>query len=360
MDKVTLDDFMAFNDQLAALAETGAPLNLGLGRSPSETAEALERINASVARRVSRGDTLEEAVEHHEPPLPAAYRSLIGLGLRSSNLPAGLDIAGRLAATVDHSRYSVRAAFFYPLVVCCLAVSGLIGFCLWIVPTLQHLHAGMRLPTGRGFGILRFVSDALPYWAFLLPLVLVVTAWQFRTSTRAPATGREKPSLWRRFSVMSRAEFQQRCATFAASLAALLAADVPLAESLRLAAGASGDERLANAARELAAALEEGRPTDPPQADSARREPRGRTTAANFPPFLRWAIVHSETTVGRPQALRMAADVYGASAERTAEHARLVVPIAACIVLGGGVTLLYGLALFVPVVEMIQELAFHA
>jgi hypothetical protein len=53
----------------------------------------------------------------------------------------------------------------------------------------------------------------------------------------------------------------------------------------------------------------------------------------------------------------MAADIYRVSAARRQERLRTIVPLIACMVLGGSVTLLYGLALFLPVVQMLLGLA---
>jgi hypothetical protein len=53
----------------------------------------------------------------------------------------------------------------------------------------------------------------------------------------------------------------------------------------------------------------------------------------------------------------MAADTYRASAQRRLERWRVAMPLALCVVVGGGATLLYGLALFVPIVDLLEALA---
>jgi len=77
----------------------------------------------------------------------------------------------------------------------------------------------------------------------------------------------------------------------------------------------------------------------------------------HMPPLLRWAIWHADDSVGRSRALRMAADLYRNSAERRTSRLRVLAPVVTCVVIGGGVTLLYALALFIPVAQMIQGLA---
>ena len=122
-------------------------------------------------------------------------------------------------------------------------------------------------------------------------------------------------------------------------MARVLTAGAPLNEALRLAAGANGDTHPeANAL--------------PQPALAEHSEAAGR-----LPPFMRYALWQSETGVGRVRALRMAAELYRASARRRADRVRLIAPLVLCAILGGGVTLLYGLSLFVPIIEMLRTLS---
>jgi type II secretory pathway component PulF len=341
----SLDDVMALNDQLAAMAAAGVPLDIGLDTASHDAAAALEKINAALARRVSRGQSLLEALEDDDPSVPRAYRRLVQLGLRTGDLYAGLAGSHRLAESVERTRYGLRAAFLYPLVVCCLALAGLVAFCLFFVPTLEEMYAGMRIRAGAGLRTLQSLREALLFWIAIPPLasLLLFLLWQSRGRFRRRTRGADE--ALERLPGMARAAFQQRCANFAEDLAALLIAGVPLREGLRLAAEACGDAGLSEGARALAAASEK-----------AHTPAEEGLAARHFPPFLRWALLDSEPTTSRPSALRMAAGVYRQSAERRAERLRLVAPMVVCAVLGGGATLLYGLALFVPVVEMLQAI----
>src|SRR5437588_6148565 len=130
MPTASLDEFMALNDQLAALVEAGVPLDMDFG-PPAEAAATLERINALIARRVSQGASLTAAIETDDKLLTPSYRSMVQLGLRSENLATGLMSSNRLAASAEQSRQATRLSLIYPLIVCSLAFVGLIGFCLF-------------------------------------------------------------------------------------------------------------------------------------------------------------------------------------------------------------------------------------
>jgi general secretion pathway protein F len=195
--------------------------------------------------------------------------------------------------------------------------------------------------------VLQAVRDALPFWVAVPPVLLL--SWVARQSWRKSrgahfGTRTGRGFMW--LPGMSRSVIGARWASFAETLAMLDGSGVPLKESLPLAACSVGDSRLAEAGQALAASLEDDQL--PGDDSPAVRE---------FPPFLRWAILHSESTIGRGRALEMAARVYRQAAQRSAERSRIVAPMFVCVILGGGVTLLYALAVFLPVVEMLRALA---
>ncbi len=344
----SLDDFMATNDQLAALVSAGIPLPLGLEALDEGPDAALERINAIVARRVSRGASLAEALEAEDPAMPATYRNVMLVAIQSGEMQGALDAAAQLAQSLDESRRSVRGAFFYPLVVCLLAAAGFAGFFIYVAPRLDALRESMRLPEG----------DAARILPWLLAIgvgaaIVFVAATMFVLARRLTGSRGERASS--RIGPVARllggaaAARQARCAAFARSLAALTATAYPLEESLPVAAEASGDATLRRGAKQLAAAVRRGNGAS--QDDPA---------ATAFPPFLRWALLGSAPAVGRPRALEMAADVYRQSARRRTEHMGALAPAVACVVVGGGVVLLYGLTLFLPLVDLLKGLAVTA
>jgi general secretion pathway protein F len=340
MESASLDDFMAWNDELYALAQAGVPIDVDLGRGGRDSVAALERINAAVARRVSQGASLAEAVRGNEQIVTPAYGSLVQAGLRSGDLASALAGPHRLAESLDELWHALRLSILYPLVVCGLAYFGLVAFCLFFFPTIEDLHQDLRLPLGAGLRFLHAVRVTLPYWVAIPPLAiaLLVISQIYFTGPRG-LSRRSAAGLLQLLPGMSRAIYEERCANFADALAMLLAAGAPEDEALRLASDATG---IAIGADDL-------------RAGQMFRDDDERL--AGLPPFLRYALWRSDDGVGRERALRMAAELYRASARRRADRVRLAAPLVLCAVVGGGVTLLYGLALFAPVVEMLRSLA---
>ena len=347
MNIATLDEFMALNDELAALAQARVPLDLNLGTPGADVAATLEKINSSVARRMSQGATLDAALSSADGSIPESYRAMMLLAIRSGNLQVALQTTSRLGQSVDQSWHILHLSLIYPIVLCCLVYLGLILLCISFVPVLERLYDSLRMEAGIGLSNLQFLQHTLAYWIAIPPLALLVfVGWQFFWRRRGTTAARQSVSSLAWVPGLSRAIFQERCANFAETLAALLDASVPLSQALPLAAEASGDPDLSAGAQRLALTLEQG-PSFNGDGPAARQ----------FPPFLRWALCHSQGITGQSRALLTSARIYHESALRRFDQLRVIVPIATCVVIGGGVTLLYGLALFMPVVELLRGLA---
>jgi general secretion pathway protein F len=343
----TLDDFAALNDQLAALVEAGIPIDVMLDDPAADPERAFAKIKAIVGRRVRHGESLTESLEGDEHEMPESYRRLMQLAIRAGDSDAALAGSNRLAESAAESRHVAGTAFFYPLVIFVLATIGLIGFCMFFVPTLDNMYDSLQVVPGRGLRVLNALRTSLPVWTGLLAIaVLLVAAWSIRSKLARRSSTHSVPTRLPLLFGLKEADFQQRCAVFAEATADVLESGMPLEEALQLAGVASGAAFLRDAAAALATEVAQG--TFPPD---------DGPVAQRFPPFLRWALWHADATVGRERALHMAGRIYREAAEHRFERMRTAVPVAVLVILGGGATLLYGLALFVPVVELLRALA---
>ncbi|WP_428306266.1 type II secretion system F family protein [Lacipirellula sp.] len=344
MPSPSLDDFMALNDQLTALVRADVPLGLGLGTNGDAAAATLEKVNAGVARRVSRGESLADAIGD-EPTAPALYRRVMQAGWRSGNAQAALASSSRLAEAAEETRYQTRAAFFYPALVALLALAGIAGFVRFVLPTLVGVYREFRIPEGPTLRLIESLRTSFP-WLAMLAVAVVIIAFSIWFKRRRADSPQDDGNRWNeRLSGGQRAHLNRRIANCCDHLATLVEGDVPLIESLPLAAEASGESSLVAAAESYAVASA--------QQNAAELQ---RATL-RFPPFLRWALWQPDESISRPAALRIAAQVYRGTAERYAERTRLTLPMLVCIFLGGGVTLAYGLLLFVPMTDLLQSLA---
>jgi type II secretory pathway component PulF len=135
-----------------------------------------------------------------------------------------------------------------------------------------------------------------------------------------------------------------RAAGFAEMLALLVEHDVPLAEGVRLAAKTSGDPRLIAAAKHLAGQISAGGVAGDADEPTA------------IPPLLRWLITTGGRQPALAMALRDAADTYRRRAVRRADWLRSRLPVILLLGIGGTVTVIYALALFLPWSALLYQL----
>jgi type II secretory pathway component PulF len=146
--------------------------------------------------------------------------------------------------------------------------------------------------------------------------------------------------------VAGRAVRNARTASLADVFGLLVEHDVPLSESLRLAATCTGDRGLQRSANELADAVDQGHlPT------------RLRLEAAGVPPVVALLVA----TGARQQTLvtmaRQSADTYRTRVARDAQWLRDWLPMWLVLIVGGTVALVYSLTFFVPFSQLMQTLS---
>jgi len=339
-----LNTLIAFNDQLAALFDAGVPVGF-VGDSQTLDSE-LERINALLARRISQGESLDQALEL-ERDVPSWYRSLALSAIKSGDVESALSDFTGFAQVTDQSEYVVESALIYPLIVVGLAYFGLIAFCIFFVPSLQSTYARFRIPVGSGIAVLEFLRDWLPFWIALPPIVLLlILARKIRNRRLKSASRRRFGGVLTRLSGATRALALERSAYVAKSIAAFDESGLPPNEAIELALGDYQGARAPEGTRPAAYAR---LPVAPEERTTGQRN--------HFPPFLQWALFESEPTIARHRALDMAAALYHQASVHAMQRARVFAPMVLIVVIGGTATLLYGLALFVPVVQMLKAIA---
>jgi type II secretory pathway component PulF len=135
-----------------------------------------------------------------------------------------------------------------------------------------------------------------------------------------------------------------RAATFAELLALMNEQRVPLHDAVVLAADASGDRGLREAARTVSDRLRRG------ETGSQGRLP------APFPPLIGWSLFAGVESKALTETLRNSARLYRERAARTARWAILYLPIVLTVVIGGTAVLVQTLAVFLPMSQLLYDL----
>ena len=339
----TVEQLIGLNREIAALVRAGIPLDQGLQSAAALGDDVSRGLSQRIAQRLSSGANLSEALEAEQGEVPRAYRAIVAAGLRAGRLPEALEAVADLTESMQDVRRRWRLALVYPALVTGLALILLAFFVTYGVPRFVEMSETMRLPPSRILPVLEFLYRTLPIWAVGLPL-LVLVAWvigQVRSQSSRGASldaTRFIPGVGAIRLGLVRGWFCQL-------LASLVEHQVPLPEALELAGEAVDQDDLQASARETAESLRAGR---------SLAESIPSSTALS--PMLRWMLTAGDAGNQLAPALRRAADFLLVQAHRRAEWFRVIAPVVTIVAVGGGVALLYGLAVFGPLVELLDRL----
>ncbi len=357
MSRVTLDQLLALNDEMAALVRAGIPLEQGLTALGQDTPGKLGVFATRLADRLRSGESLAEILQKDELSFPPVWRSVVLAGLRSGHLPAALEGLSQTVRRAAEVRRSIAVSLIYPMVVVAIAFGFLIFSLTFLAPILAKFYRDLVSRPDPVMNTIGQIGASVHIWAPWVPIVLalVFLAWWFRSgravrSLTGPGRARARRFLFgrtrpRRWPSVGQALRDGRMATFAELLRLMNDHQVPMPEAVVLAADASGDRALGVGARQIAKRLEGGEVL------------RGRgDLPVEFPPLLGWSIVSGAGQAALGRALSASAEMYRQRAARAVRWASVYLPIVLTVVIGGSAVLLHGLIVFWPFTRMLYQL----
>jgi general secretion pathway protein F len=345
---ITIDQLLALNAEIIALVRAGVPLERGLLATARELRGRLGRIASALGRRLSRGDSLVAALEGEGRAIPPLYRAVVEAGARSGRLPVALEGLARYVRGYSDARATIGLALWYPILVLSLAYTLFVGLVTQVVPKFITTLDSLNTTTSPVLHWLNWMGQNVAYWwpAGPIVLVLVAIAW-----IRSGSAARFRAPTWtwlRLFPWMKSILSSYESANFSELLALLLEHDVVYPDALVLAAEATANPNLIRGAHQLAEAITRGEP-----AERALRMVDQKT----FLPMLRWVLATGQQQGSLVAALHNLSELYRKRGKYQAAKLSVFLPTILMLAIGASATLLYGLALFLPVINVLRELS---
>lgn len=337
------DALAVWTRQLAGLVGSGVPLERALTALVEEAQDERQQAVLVVLRaEVNAGSGLAAALSRHPREFPAVYVSVVGAGEASGRL--GL-VLQRLADELDEARQlrgKLLGAALYPLIVTLISLL-IVGFLVsYVVPQVASVFVGQqrRLPwiTEALLGLSRHVRQWGWLWLLMAAGGVVAAALALRRPSlrlrfdaaclRLPLFGR----LWRHYNA----------ARFAATLAMLVGAGLPMLKALQAAGETLPNQAMRADALDALERVREGAPLGLAMAQKKR-----------FPGLLALFARLGEQTGELPLMLQRAATQLSEEVQRRAMHlATLLEPL--LIVCMGAAVMLIVLAILLPIIELNQ------
>ena len=341
--KVKANDFLLFNQQLAALLRAGIPILQAISMLRRRaTSVKLRAVLEAVEEAIRGGSALSQAFAEQGAIFPRIYTASILAGERSGALD---EVLSRYVTYMRRSvalRRKIRGALAYPLFLLLASLSMVVFLIVYVVPKMSDLFAGFG-------GKLPFVTQVvltLSGWLtgnifWLAPLVIVgavgLGIWS-RTLGGRLTIDRLKLKI----PIAGKLLVQLSVAQAARSLATLLAGGITLVESWEIAAESITNLELRRRSSAILPMIREG------QSFTESLE-----SAGWLPALAIDMIGIGERSGSLREMLDEVATFYDAEAEVKLEQLTTTLEPAILVVMGGIVVVIL-LAIYLPIIESIS------
>lgn len=342
-----LDELIALNEEMISLVQAGIPLELGLREMGNELPDRLGKISSELAGKMERGSSLSEAMNSEGSRFPKVYRVIVEAGIKSGKLTVALEEMSNYAWELFHLRRQIGMAMVYPLIVFSLAYSLFLVFLFEMLSRFNSAYTVFRLGETRPLYYLNLMESTIVYWGMIPPLLLFVFVilWM-RTGSSQLLNFKGTSRLIGWIPGVQKIANYYRYGNFSELMSLLIQQNIPFAESIVLAAEATGDDQLVKSANLM-----------------AERHLKSQTETGDtikeygWPPLLTWLLTTKNHQGELSLALKNAADMYRRKATHYTRWFKILFPIFTGTIIGGGTVLCYSLVLFLPFSDMLKQLA---
>ena len=330
--ELTLEKVAEFHTQLVRLNDAGIVFDLADPNASNRNfKDELDRILAHLATEQRANQSLEDVLLGSEQ-IPATYRTALVTWVRSHGSVDALSTLHRPALERVEVSNDYRMALVQPQIIAAMVYVCTIFLLLTTATHLESIYNQVRMPPSWPLRCVLFVRNTLPIWGPLLPLAYLAFLWWLMRGSIANIS-------WlpgRRASLKTSSAGQ-----YAANLSNLIQLETPTPKALALVGPWSAIGK----------------------SDSSQ-------PASILPPVLRWAMSRIAPSSSNPdatnppiakessdsEALQFAAGIYATMQRYQVEQRRAWLPLVLGMTFGGGLVLLYCMALFAPMAELLKDL----
>jgi type IV pilus assembly protein PilC len=237
-------------------------------------------------------------------------------------------------------RGKVKAAMTYPVVVLCIAIVAVIGMLLFIVPTFAGLFDTLGGTLPMPTQVLVMLSNGLKIMIIPFIILAIVARQVWKKIKRTPRV-RNIVDPWKLKAPVFGDLFQKIALTrFARNLGTMMAAGVPILQSLDIVAETTGNVVLERATRAVQESVRTGESIAGPL-----------TEHPVFPPMVVQMIAVGEDTGALDTMLHKIAEFYDQEVEATTEALTALIEPLMIAFLGGIVGAMI-IALYMPIFKI--------
>lgn len=293
-------DVLFFTQELSTLLNAGVPVDRALTITAELTTQSEFRtVVLDLLRVLKGGRSLADSLATHPAHFTDLYINMVRAGEASGSLAQIFERLSEFERTRDDLRGYIISSLIYPGLLTMVGIGSIFVLLEFVVPRFAQIFADPRITVPTPTLIMLEVSKLIQNDWLPAVLVLAAAAAIFFTYIRTPEGAFWWDSTRLRFPVLGDALRKAETARFARAMATLVAANVPLVQSLGIARGILNNRKISGSLEAVIQGVKRGEGIAGPMAK-----------AAQFPPLASHLLSVGEET-GRLDAMfQRMADIY--------------------------------------------------
>ncbi|HEX6285066.1 MAG TPA: type II secretion system F family protein [Pyrinomonadaceae bacterium] len=342
--RVKANDFLLFNQQLAALVRAGIPILQAIAMLRKRAASArLRTVLGEVEEQIRGGAALSQAFAAQGGVFPRIYTASILAGERSGALDEVLNRYVNYMRRNVALRRKIRGALAYPMFLLIASAAMVTFLTIYVVPRMSDLFSnfGNELPAVTQFvvGISGWLASNIVWVGpVLIAAFVLIGIW-----SRTPAGKLQISALILKIPLAGSLAVQLSVAQATRSLATLLAGGITLVESWEIASESITNLELRRRSSSILPMIREGRSFT-----------ESLEASGWMPPLAIDMIGIGERSGSLREMLDEVAVFYDAESEVRLEQLTTTLEPAILIVMGGVVVTIL-LAIYLPIIQSISS-----
>jgi len=342
----SLKDLTVLSRQLATMVNAGVSILRALSIAAGQVENPkLRRTVEEVAKKVEGGTALSAALAEFPLIIPPIMVHLVRAGEAGGFLDRALLMVADNFEAENKLRGRVKSALTYPVVVLVIALVAVAAMLLFIVPVFEGMFADLGGALPAPTQLLVTLSEAMPVAGPILVVAVVAfVIWWGRAKNTAAVRAVVDP-LKLKLPVFGKLNTKIALTRFTRNFATMLAAGVPILQSLAIVGATSDNQVITAAVDDVQDAVRQGRPI----ADSLA------AASDVFPDMLVQMVAIGEESGAIDTMLEKTADFYDDEVETmSSQLTAMLEPL--MIVFMGGLLGFMIVSLYMPMFTIFQEI----
>lgn len=348
---VKLNDLSVFCRQFSTMVDAGVSLVRCLSVLQEQaTSPKLKRITADIQAEVEAGNSLSKAMMKYPRVFSNLFVGLIKAGEVGGVLEESLQRLSHFLEKDVELRRKVKSAMTYPTIVMVVAVLIVVGLVTFIVPKFIDLFKELGVKEFPVMTVILINASNLFTGGFPMRQIILgagaIGGWiGFKMFTRTKFGKRLFDRFKLKMPVFGSLNHKIALARFARTLGTLLVSGVPILQAMETVAGTVDNDILSEAIMHARARIREGDRIGDPLKKSGL-----------FPPMVVQMISIGEESGALDAMLGKVADFYESEVDAALESLTSAIEPVMIVFLGGIVCFIV-VAMFMPMVAIIQSLS---